>query len=161
MKSRITLGLIVLTTCFASASMAQSETWMANIGVQLATQLDSESRAVKSQAIQKIHYFALYQTAIDLSTTVPALVGVYKNDPDRKLRLAAVAALHAIGDDAGMQAVRKQVIHETDQQVQMVSIAALRDHFGLGTFANSKEIGQMARAILDNIKARDQALARK
>lgn len=158
MKTRLTCILAIMALFTVANVWAQSGVWTQTLGHQLAQNIESESRPMKSRAIQQAQHFATYRNDANLKAAVPALVRVYRYDPDPKFRLAAVSALHAIGNDAGMQAVRAALSRQTDQRVQMVSIAALRDHFGLATFTNSKEIADMARSILETRRTTEPAV---
>ena len=60
---------------------------------------------VKASDMQEIIFFAnTYGDTFDFRASVIQLLEVYKNHPDKKYRLLAVASLHAIGDPYGMEA---------------------------------------------------------
>lgn len=126
--------------------------WAADTGLRLAEQMRSDAVEIRSGAIEQTHYIATFHPDVDLSATVPALVDVYKTDPVPRYRLAAVATLHALGDDHGMRAVSAHLTEQTDRYVQIVSIAALRDHYGTSTYFKSDEVAKISQAILAGLK---------
>jgi hypothetical protein len=79
---------------------------------------------------------------------VPALLEIYGHDPDEAYRLAAVTALHSIGDEAGMKQVRQRFAEEPSLVVQYVSVCALIDLYGPKAFGRDREAVALARNVL-------------
>ena len=153
---RTVLLLAALTVCAATSARAQfvRETpaptaWTTFLGTQLAQSLQAPSEEIKNKAMAQTIYFARYGQGVDLSATVAPLIALYRHDADEQLRLAAVAALHAIGDETGMQALRQGVLAQPSERVQRVTLGALMDHYGPATFAGSPEVAMQAEALLD------------
>lgn len=155
----IMLSAIIL---FASIQPAEAQTretapddqpvptWVQNFGKQLHTSLESDNPFIKRQALQHITYFAsFYGDEIDFSDAVPALVDLYQNDDDADVRLFSVVALYAIGDQDGMQQVRRSMYQQRwPPRLQFVTMAALVSHYGPETFAMDEEAAVMAENLM-------------
>lgn len=77
--------------------------WRTTIGEQHAKLLRSRNRATREAGMQNIITLAnLHPGEFDLKPTVPALLNIYANNQNGSHRIMAVAALHAVGDKAGM-----------------------------------------------------------
>ena len=62
------------------------------------------------------------------------------------------SALHAIGNDEAMQEIRRYVWsldREPSTRLQLVTLAALVEHYGADTFAGDEEAATLAKALLD------------
>lgn len=151
---------VILTLSISLAARAQEvdaaqnvPAWIQNVGEQLAQDLKSPSEDVRRKAMQHIAHFAyFYKDDLDLSAAVPTLLSIYKEGTDESSRLYALAALHAIGDDTAMQEVRRFVWsldREPSNRLQLVTLAALMQHFGEDTFAGDEEAARLAKALLD------------
>lgn len=140
---------------YAEGSVALPR-WTQAIGQQLAEFLVSPIDEQRSQAFQLTTYFARFQPELDLEPTIPVLMEVYKSDPEEKYRLAAVGALHAIGDEDGMQQVRRLVFWQSSGRVQNVSLSALLDYYGPQTFENDEAAGALAETQIERIMAARQ-----
>lgn len=115
---------------------------------ELAERLTSPIKEECKQALWQITDLVYRRPEVDLGPTIPALMDIYLNDPDEKYRLWTVAALHAIGDESGMEQVRQRVLQEPSLQVQYVSIAALVDHYGPQAFGKDAEMEALAKNVL-------------
>jgi hypothetical protein len=163
--TRITLLqciVLSITVLFASVHPADAQTrqvapddqpvpaWVQNFGKQLHTSLASDNTFIKRQALQHITYFAsFYGDEIDFSDAVPALVDLYRNDDDADVRLFAVVALYAIGDQDGMQQVRSSMHQQRwPPRLQFVTMAALVSHYGPETFAMDDGAAAMAENLM-------------
>jgi hypothetical protein len=102
---------------------------------ELAQMLTSTVDAQRIRALQRVTELAYHTPDVDLTSAVPALVDIYNNDPDKRYRLAAVSALHAIGDEQGMRQVRKRVLREPSLSVQYAAVGALLHHLGPYAFS--------------------------
>lgn len=160
MKTLILCLLMLATFGLANTSAAQSDFWTMTIGRQLADGIQSEAPRVRARAIQATHNYARFGPTVDLSATVPALVDVYRSDPDPRYRVAAVAALHAIGNEEGMLSVRSNLMRQTNELVQATSILMLRDYFGPGTFEDSPEVADLAKELIQKRTSRMTIAAR-
>jgi len=140
----------------AMARGRSPQQWSAEIGKQLAERIRSDVPAIRSAAIEQTYHIATRHRDVDLSSTVTALLHVYREDPAPRYRLASVAALHAIGNDAGMRGLSDHLPDQTDRYVQIISIAALRDHYGTDSYFDSDDVVQISRAILEGLNPRSK-----
>lgn len=126
-------------------------TWVRTFGQQLKSSLESDNPFIKRDALQHITYFAsFYEDGIDFSDTVPTLVDLYREDDDANVRLFALVALYAIGDERGMQQVRSSIYEQRwPPRLQWVSMAALVSYFGPETFNMDREAAVMAQNLMD------------
>jgi hypothetical protein len=132
---------------------AVSDVWSANLGDQLARSLVSPVPAIKAQALHQTTYYAQFHGAeIDLTATVPALIAIYEKDASEEARVAAVAALYALGDENGMQRLRAAVRIQPSAQVRLAALGALMDYYGPATFAGDAELAAMARELSEALE---------
>jgi hypothetical protein len=83
-----------------------SVAWQTNFGLQSALTLRLSSVDAKAQTMQNLIALAnQYGKALDLSAAVPALVNVYAWETNERLQVMALSALHAIGDEKGMERI--------------------------------------------------------
>lgn len=115
---------------------------------KLVQMLTSPIDAQRDRAFHQIRALAQHSPKIDLSTAVPALVSTYANDHNEKYRLAAVVTLYVIGDETGMQQVRRRFVQEPSLIVQYVSVCTLIDHYGPKAFGRDPETVTLARNVL-------------
>ncbi len=127
--------------------------WVANLGQQLGEGLTAPAEATRHQMLKHVVYFSsFYGDQIDLSATVPHLLTIFENEnEDERCRLMALAGLHAVGDEAAMQKVRRYALlmEENSPRVQLVTIAALADFYGLETFEGEEVVAKMAKTLFD------------
>jgi len=128
--------------------------WVKTFGKQLKGQLESKDPAIQSQALQHITYFSsFYQDQIDFSDAVPTLLDLYRKDDDANVRLFALVALHSIGDKRGMQEVRSSLYDQRwPPRLQLVTLAALVDHYGAETFEMDRRAAAMAKNVIKYYK---------
>jgi HEAT repeat protein len=115
---------------------------------ELAQMLTSANDVQRIYALQRVTELAYHAPDVNLTAAIPALVGMYNKDPDKRYRLAAVSALHAIGDEHGMQQVRKRVLHEPSLSVQYAAVGALLHHYGPQAFGSDAKTVALARNII-------------
>lgn len=125
--------------------------WQQAIGYQLAQTLSSPIGEQRNRAFQLVTYFAHHRADVDLKPTVPVLLSIYKSDPDEAYRLAAISALHAIGDETAMQQVRRHALDQPSKIVQYLSISALTDYYGVRTFEDNVAAAALAEDLRDDI----------
>ncbi|MDX1530872.1 MAG: HEAT repeat domain-containing protein [Rhodothermales bacterium] len=152
------IGLALLCTPVAeaqTASAARAPDTAASfapdreVGNRLAEALASPAPEVRRSALDAALIYARYNTGrLDLTAMVPALLAIYGEDPDAQCRLAAVVALHAIGDEAGMAAARHRLREQTDRRVRVVTLSALADYHGLGALVGASDLAAVAEALL-------------
>ena len=154
-----TLQVLLITLCIVvmggvntvtAQSARPSEKTVEDImtASELIQMLTSPIDAQRNRAFHLVTDLAYRSPEVDLTSTVPVLVDIYKNDPGKAYRLAAVSALYAIGDEAGMKQIRERVLQEPSLMVQYVSLSALLDYFGPGAFGADAEAVELARNIL-------------
>lgn len=159
-KPLTTLAVAMLLFTFTAQAQQMSETqpsptvpaWVKNFGKQLKASLESPSPKIKRDALKHITYFASYYGEnLDFSDAVPTLVKLYRTDDDADVRLFAVVALYAIGDEDGMQQVRASMHQQRwPARLQYVSMAALLSYYGPETFNMDKQAAQMAENLMDH-----------
>ena len=148
------IGLVALSFFFTLTAQAQHvraepeaeqpAVWSLFIGQQLAQSLESPSAGIRAKALEQVTLLARsFGEELDLSDAVPALVSIYNEDPDPRRRLAAVAGLHAIADEAGMQQVRLSVARQASKRVLDAAMAVLWDYYGAETFEGADDIGAL------------------
>jgi hypothetical protein len=115
---------------------------------KLVRMIKSPIDAQRDSALHHVGDLTRRAPEVDLSFVVPALVATYKNDPNEKYRLAAVATLHLIGDETGMEQVRERFIQEPSLVVQYVSVCILIDYYGPTAFGSDREAVSLARNVL-------------
>lgn len=133
-----------------TATVENVPVWVQHFGDQLGQDLDSPVETIRHQALQHTAYFAsFYGAQLDLTATLPRLLEIYQRDENEACRLLAVAAIHAIGDEAAMREVRKMtgVLKDPSMRVQLVTLAALADYYGMETFAGDRDATRLARAL--------------
>ena len=136
----------------APDALAADAATIAKLADMLASPVDAE----RYEALFHITNIAYRLPEVDLTPTVPSLVAIYQNHPKPNYRYAALSALHAIGDEAGMEAVRDGVFLEPSLRVQYVALAATLAHFGPQAFGSDVE----AVALANNVFARRRAATR-
>lgn len=124
--------------------------WVRTFGKQVKTSLESDNSLIVQQALHHVTYFATYyDREIDFSDVVPTLVDMYKHDDDANIRLFALVGLYAIGDEDGMQQVRRSMYRQTwPPRLQMVTLAALTSYYGPDTFNMDREAAEMAKNLM-------------
>lgn len=122
----------------------------ATVGDRLARDLASSNATTRERALAETAFHAHFgQRNVDLTPTLPALIKVYKSDPDEQRRIMAVSILDAIGDQDAMHALYFYAKQERSQRVQMVTLAALQKHLDASAFKGDKEMGAIATELLE------------
>ena len=130
------------------AEPARPAVWSLFIGQQMAESLASPSADIRAKALEHvIHLARAFGEELDLTEAVPALLSVYRNDPDERCRLAAVAGLHAVADEGGLQQVRLGIARQPSPRVQHAALAVLMDYYGPGTFEGSADMAAIAESV--------------
>lgn len=151
-KHSILTLLITAAICAAPAPQAQGPdrvaaptgtTWSHNAGSQLAQLLSSSSPVVQEKGLE----LALRLSSrpdLDLTAATEPLLEIYQTSGDASFRLAALAALVAIGDEEAMQAVRRNVGQQDSERVRVVTLGALVSYYGTETFSQDADVADMA-----------------
>jgi len=144
------LGVGIAPAQERSAEPPEPPAWVTNFGKQLKSSLESDDSQIQAQALQHITYFATYyEREIDFSDAVPTLVDLYRKDDDANVRLFALVALYAIGDEGGMEKVRRAMYGQNwPPRLQLVTLAALTSYYGPETFAMDEEAAAMAENLM-------------
>lgn len=80
--------------------------WKTRAAAQQVALLRSRNAAIRAQAMQNIIVLSVHRPGeIDLSATVPALLGIYADDPSEQHQIMAVSALWAVGDEDDLRAL--------------------------------------------------------
>lgn len=150
------IALIALSFCFTVTAQAQHvraepdrpAVWSQFIGQQMAQSLESPSEEIRTKALEHvIHLARSFGEELDLTEAVPALLSVYRDDPDERCRLAAVAGLHAVADEGGLQQVRLGIARQTSKRVQHAAMAVLMDFYGPETFEGAEDMAAIAESV--------------
>ena len=127
----------------------QPAVWSMFIGQQLAQSLESPSAGIRAKALEQVTLLARsFGDALNLADAVPALLSIYNKDTEEQCRIAAVAALHAIGDEWGLHRMRQGIASQSSKQVQHTTLAALRDYYEPSTFEGEKDLAIIAESVL-------------
>lgn len=74
---------------------------------------------------------------------------LFRNDNYANVHLYALVALYPIGDEKGMQQVRRaQDAQRWPLRLQLVTLAALVDYCGSETYPMDREAGEIARRLI-------------
>ncbi len=139
-----------LVNAQVDSTVANVPVWVEQLGTQLGESLDSPTQAIRHSALQHITYFAyFYGDDIDLTGAVSTLLKTFKEDDDERCQLMALAALHAIGNPDAMQEVRSHVMRQKSPQVQLVTLAALMEHYGEATFEGDERVADLAEKLFE------------
>ncbi|MFW5972738.1 MAG: hypothetical protein ACOCTG_02005 [Bacteroidota bacterium] len=83
-------------------------------------------------ALANITYLARFHSdEVNFKCAMPWLVDTFAYAPRQQDRMAALAAIHAIGDDQTMAYLAEYIKDERNPQIKRVAIAALVDHYDL------------------------------
>ena len=136
-------------TAIETASLPADDLWGRRLTRHLAVELASSSAETRAQTMSTVVSVArAYPDRVDLRPLAPALLSIYREDPDERHRFLAVVALHATADESAMQALRSEVVREPAPRVQRVLLAVLVDYYGPGTFEGDLEAAAVAEALL-------------
>ena len=126
----VTQDMPLVNQYIADSYEHRSAAWWNALGRQLTLSVDVPAEQIEEAALQNIIFFATHHgEKVKLSDAVPALLAVYRNHDQVAVRIMALAALHAIGDEGAMQQLYRIVEDETSDRVRHVTTAALQDHY--------------------------------
>ena len=111
------------------------------------SRLVSADTEVRHAALEEA-YDAVVAGAADTDAVVPALISLVRRAPDAQSRLAAVATLHAIGDENRMGALRQTVSDQPDRRVRIAIVGALVDHYGIDALEGDRSLAAVAENLL-------------
>ena len=102
-----TFSASLLAQAVPAPSHASAGTWRQTIGAQHAAMLRSRNEAIQVAALQNLIVLgAQHPGAFNLKPAVPALLDLYADETnDQPLRIMVVAALRAVADKNGMDAL--------------------------------------------------------
>ena len=134
LKPVLTMALAALMMAGALGQMAQANAdpitpeaqraiWKENVVRQLTFSLESNSPGIRAETIQVV--IDLANQVEDLEPVVPALLGIYEWDTETSHRMLALAALHAIGNEKGLERVAEIVEKERSPFVRRATLASL------------------------------------
>lgn len=134
---------LVLMLGFASVAQAQDrpyddkdEVWWGRLEMQLADALESPISQVKVQTMRHIIFFAAnYPDKVDMGLSVPKLLDIYDYGEKEELRVLALAAIDAVGEEYAMQHLVAKVEREKSKRVHRLTMAVLADYY------NEKDAG--------------------
>jgi hypothetical protein len=124
-------------------SVPSTTVWSDNAGGQLAHLLTSPSAAVREKGLDLALRLA-GRSDLDLAAASEPLLTIYQTSGDEASRLAALAALVAIGDEEAMQVVRRDVARQDAERVRVATLGALASYYGTDTFSRDADVAAMA-----------------
>ena len=132
MKRFLAMMLLVARAvpALAQEAIEPASTWKQHVGEQLSLELAAADDARQEHALQLVIQLAHRYDDLDLSATVPDLLSIYRWDRDRAHRMMALAALHAVGDDYGIERLAELAATERSHTVRKLTFAAVADHRG-------------------------------
>lgn len=117
------------TTLSVAQMRAQDPAWKANLQEQLVTLIGFEIPNLRVHALQQIIFLATTQhDAFDFTGALPTILSIYEDETDVAYRTMALAALHAIGDEAAMRRLEARVDAEPSKRIRLLTKAALKDY---------------------------------
>ncbi len=108
----------------------RSAAWWNALGRQLTLSVDVPLEQVRPATLQNLIFFATHhRKKVKLNDAAPRLLDVYRNHEQEAFRIMALAALHAIADEAAMQKLYGALPYEHSNRVRRLTVAALNDHY--------------------------------
>lgn len=103
--------------------------WKSQLAWQLTEMLAYELPNIRAQALQQIIFLAgSRDEAYDFVPAVPSILAIYERDPDESVRVMALSALRAIGDDGSMKRLQARVEGEPSKRVKLLTLAVLQEY---------------------------------
>lgn len=110
--------------------LPSNPSWHATLGQQHAQLLRSRSTTFQGRAMQNIIIIATQRPGeFDLTPTVPALLDIYQYGRTQNARTMAIAALHAIGDQAGMNELYRLSVSDRSKHTRQLAQYAAKDYY--------------------------------
>ncbi len=132
------IAALLLALGMASTLQAQDrpyedkdDAWWGRLEMQFASALESPIPQVKVQTMRHIIFFAAnYPDKVDMGLSVPTLLDIYDYAAREDLRVLALAAIDAVGDEYAMQHLTARVERETSARVHRLTMAVLAGYYG-------------------------------
>ncbi len=128
----------------------------ATVTPQLVSALRSPSATVRTGALQAVADLAYASPeGVDLRPAIPALLDVFRTDPDDRHRVMALRSLEASGDDGAMAELRSEgwrAAKRAQPAVQRLLFFVLVDHYGLDALRHDADVEALAGALNDSAR---------
>ena len=116
----------------AESSAPKSSSWWNLLGRQLTFSLDQGLaqgyEAIKVEHLQNLLFTAYnYGDQVDLSDAVPVLLEIYQYHETEAIRIMAVAALDAIGDQEALKSLKSMVDQEPSERLRRIMSVAIKN----------------------------------
>lgn len=110
--------------------LSQSKSWWKEVRKEHTRVLKSTDRDAKARALQNIIYFRTYcPEKANFDRSAMTVYGIFLDSQDKQIRIMALAALSAIGNDDVMAYLGQHVRLESDPHIQRLTLAALHDFY--------------------------------
>lgn len=134
---------VTRSTFFGPAPFAGTSDAPLRVSAAVVEALESPSARVRTDALHAVATLGFVEGA-DIRPAIPALLSAFRTDADERLRVMALRALEASGDEAAMAALRAEVETEVSQRdhphVQRLLAAVLIDHYGMYTLRDDQAL---------------------
>lgn len=120
------------------------------VGAQLVRALESPSPTTRAEALHTIATLAF--AGADLRPATPALLSVFKTDPDSRHRVLAIRSLEVTADEDVMAALRSEAGEQEDPAVQRLLFAVLVDHYGVDALRSDAGVATLVRSLRDDFR---------
>lgn len=172
MKTLLTVALGLLA--LAGPSQAQSAhapsvlaavasgdaEWSPRVSPQLVSALGSPSASERTRALHAVGTLAYAAPdGVDLRPAIPALLHVFRTDPDWRLRVQALRSLETSDDDGVMTALRAELERQMEPPVQRVLLAVLVDHYGMEAARRDSGMMAVAQSLIERDRRRVRGAA--
>lgn len=112
------------------AYATRSRAWWRGLEQQLVLSLQFTDAPTREKAMQNLIYFATHHgDKLNLRKAAPPLLTLYRYGGTSNVRVLALTALHAIGDDQAMRELFREVRQEESPWVRRMTLAVLVDYF--------------------------------
>ena len=124
--------------------------WTLRVSPRLVAALGSPSAAVRAEALHAVGSLAVTSEGADLRPAIPALLDVFRTDPDWRLRVMALRSLEASADEGAMAALRNEVGRPAPPAVQRLLVWVLVGHYGVDAARRDADLMDLARLVRDS-----------
>ncbi len=137
---------------FATSALASGQVELSlRVSPQLVDRIGSPSVDVRTEALQTVCALAYdVDPGVDVRPAIPALLDVFRTEPDWRLQISALRALEAIGDGGSMAALRRGVGTPMEPPVRRLLFFVLLNHYGVDEVRQDPRLVAMARAVMDH-----------
>lgn len=119
------------------------------VPARLVRALQSASSDTRAEALNRMLTLAYGSPdGVDLSPAIPDLLTIASEDLDVRLRISALRAIEASGDEGAMAALRSSVEREVDPMARRVRFWILHNHYGADVLRDDARFTRFAQSVL-------------